>query len=262
MIVNALIGAGVVALYLWQEGFHRCFDGVRYTSCEPQPTPFNRRFHYWPTRLLAVCTLVAAVFIATTIGSWQAAAMFITLPGVAFCVVNPTTVDLPSMALAWASALLWPSHPYASVAVSCVAGAIHERGPIFAAVYAWSPWPLLGLLAVQWWNKPATLWNIKNDSDRFVGKGQLGAFLAHRGQRDLLGAEGLLWALRGVPVAAAWLGTSVAGWAAFALSALSRLVSTDAGRCMIWCAPPMLSVMPEIPPWVVAAHVMTFRRMV
>lgn len=262
MIVSAAIGLASVAVILWQEGIRNCFDGIRYTSCEPQPTPFNHRFHHWPAKVLAVCTFLSAVFLAATLGSWQAAALFATLPGVAFCVTNCTTVDLPALALAWGSALLWPTHPYASVAVSLASGVIHERGPVFAAVYAMSPWPLLGLLAVQWWNKPVAVHTIKNDSDRFVGRGTLGAFLLHRGQRDLLGVEGLLWSLRGVPVAAAWLGTSVAGWSALALSAASRLVSTDAGRCMIWCAPPMLSAMPEIPPWVVAAHVMTFRRMV
>ncbi len=251
-----------MAVFLWQEGMRRCFDGARYTSRTAQPTPFNRRFHHWPAPALAVCTWVAAVGITATLGTWQAAAIFATLPGVAFCVVNPTTVDLPAMGLAWACALLWPRHPYLAIAASLLAGAIHERGPVFAAVYTLSPWPLIGLLAVQWWNSPAPKPAVRNDSDRFVGHGMLGAFTAHRGQRDLLGVEGLLWSLRSVPIAAAWLGTSLAGWIAFGLSAATRLVSTDAGRCMIWCAPPMLSAMPEIPPWVVAVHVMTFRRMV
>lgn len=261
MIVGAAIGAAATATYLWQEGVRRCFDGDRYTSCAPQPKPFHRRFHHWPASALAVSTLISAVFLSASLGSWQAAAMFATLPGVAFCVVNCTTVDLPALALAWGSALLWPGHPFASVGVSLLSGVIHERGPVFAAVYAFSPWPLLGLLAVQWWQRPAPV-TIKNDSDRFVGHSLPGAVKAHRGARDLLGTEGLLWSLRGVPFAAAWLGLPPAAWCGFALSAVSRLVSTDAGRAMVWAAPPMLAAMPEIPPWVVAAHVLTFRRMV
>ena len=261
VIVPGLIAVAAVALYVWQDGIRKCFDGERYVSRKAQPSPFHRRFHYWPPQVLAVSTWLSIVAITSSFHSVGAALMFATLPGVWFCAVNPTTVDMVSMSLAWGCSLLWPAHPYVAIALSLLSGVVHERGPVFAAVYTLSPWPLLGLLAVQWWAKRAPV-IVRNDSDRFVGTSFVSAVTAHRGARDLLGGDGLLWSLRGVSVAAAWLGTSRAGWSAFALAATSRLVSTDAGRCMIWCAPPMLAAMPEIPPWVVAAHVLTFRRQV
>jgi len=262
-LLPAIIGAAFVALAIWQESIKKCFDGDRYTSCVQQPKPFHRRFHYWSPNTLAVCTIIAVVFITATFRTWQTAVMFVTLPGVVFCIGCPTTVDMPAMALAWSSSLLLPAHPVIAVALSLASGVIHERGPVFAAVYALSPWPLLGLLAVQWWAKPAKVSRILNASDLFVGHSFWNSIRAHRGRTDLLGPDGLVFALRAVPAAAVWYGSSPAGWLALALAFASRLMATDTGRCLLWAAPPLLSALPPtVPGWAVMLHVMTFRRMV
>ncbi len=189
--------------------------------------------------------------------------MFVTLPGFWFGAVHPTSVDFVAMSLAWGASILWPESPPIAVALSLLSGVVHERGPVFAAVYAWSPWLLLGLLTVQWCAKHAPKPIMRTEADRFIGHGSTWAALkAHRGARDLFKWEALIWPLRGLPVLAAWLGSSPAGWAALGLSFASRLLGTDPGRFMLWAAPPLLAAMPEIPPWVVAAHVLTFRRIV
>ncbi len=262
-LIGAAIGVAAVVGYVWQDKVNNCPDGERYVSGKPQPTPFHRRFTAWPPKLLAVCSWLAAVFLASSLGGWQAAAVFVTLPGFWFGAVHPTSVDLLTMALAWGASLLWPTCPIGAVFLSLASGVIHERGPVFASVYAWTPWLLVGLLAVQWWAKAAPKPVVTREADRFVGHGSTWAALkAHRGARDIFKWEALLWSMRGVPVAAAYLGTSLAGWCALGLAFASRALGTDPGRFLLWAAPPLLAGMPEIPPWFVAAHVMSFRRYV
>jgi hypothetical protein len=170
-------------------------------------------------------------------------------------------VDGPSMALAVASASLMPSHPVIAVACSLLSGAIHERGPVFAALYAWSPWPLIGLLAVQWWATRASPDHRSPElADRLVGhKSMLATMLAHKPHVDLLNEGGLVFALRGIPILAAWQGVSWHAWTALAVAFASRLVGTDTARCLMWAAPALLL---EIDPpwWAVVIHIMTFRR--
>ncbi len=261
MILAALVGLGAVVTYAWQDGINPCQDGARYTSGKPQPTPFHRRFHAWPPRLLMVATWLSLFWLTSALGTWQRAAMFASLPGVWMCVVMPTTVDLPAMTLSFASSLLLPAHPVAAVLCSLASGAIHERGPVFAALYAWSPVPLIGLLAVQWWARKAPANHSSADlADRLVGhRSLLDTALAHKPHVDLLGDGGLVWALRGVVPVAAWLGAPVQAWLALGLAYASRLVATDTARSLMWAAPALLSRL-DVPPWVVALHVVSFRR--
>lgn len=260
MIAAGLVGLVAVALFAWQSGVQNCQDGARYTSGAPQPTPFHRRFHAWPPRLLMVVTWLSFVATAAMLGTWQRAALFMTLPGVWMCVVMPTTVDGPAMALAHASAALLPSHPVPSVILSLLAGAIHERGPVFASLYAFSPWPLLGLLAVQWWATKAAPDRRSTDlADHLVGLSTWGSIKAHKPHVDLLNEGGFVWALRGVVPLAAWLGAPVQAWVALGLAYTSRLVATDTARSLMWAAPALLMHL-DPPAWAVALHVVSFRR--
>jgi hypothetical protein len=261
MILAALVGAICVAVFCWQSDINPCQDGARYTSGKPQPTPFHRRFHAWPANLLTVVTWLSLVAIAAMMGTWQRAALLMTLPGIWMIAVMPTTVDAPAMALAYASSILLPVSPVAAILLSCVAGAIHERGPFFAALYCWSPWPLIGLVAVQWWAKQAPRDPDSPDlADVLVGhKSMLSAALAHRPYVDLLGEGGLIWSMRGVLPIAAYQGASWQAWVTFGLAFASRIVATDAARCLMWAAPPLVAHL-DPPTWMVALHVMTFRR--
>ncbi len=260
-VVSALIGLAVVALYVYAHGVIACEDGLRYTSGVQQPTPFHRRFHAWPTKILTALTWLSIVALAAMLGTPARALMFLTLPGVWMVVIMPTTVDGPAMCLSFAGSMLWPSHPVLALACSLGSGAIHERGPVFCAIYSWSPWPLLGLLAVQWWAKKGAPNHASPDlSDRLVGHPSIVATaLAHRPHVDLLGEGGLVWSLRGLVPLAAWQGPPVQAWAALGVAFASRLVGTDTGRCLMWAAPAFLLHM-DPPWWAVALHVMSFRR--
>jgi len=261
MIAAALIGLAAVALYAWQDGINPCQDGARYTSGTPQPSPFHRRFHAWPPRVLMIVTWASFVATACLLGAPSRAVLFLSLPGVWMCIVMPTTVDGPAMMLSLASALLWPVSPVAAVLVAACSGAVHERGPVFAAIYSWSPWPLLGLLAVQWWAKPAAPNHASPElADRLVGhKSTLATMLAHRPHIDLLADGGLVWALRGIPLWAAYVGAPAQAWVALGVAFASRLVGTDTARCLLWAAPAFLMHL-DPPWWVVALQVASFRR--
>lgn len=136
-------------------------DGRRYIAGTTGQTP-ARPFHYrW--LIPAICRdqirrwqitawAAAAVYLAGTVaytGHWAAAPLAAGLTGViALNVKHPVLVDLPAAAAAVAAAvaahhnILW-----LAVLLSVTAGTMKETAPAFAALYAWSPWPLLGLAA-------------------------------------------------------------------------------------------------------------------
>ena len=213
MIYAALITAALVALYAWQDGILDCNDGRRYTSRAAQPYPFHRRWCGWPKRALQVASLGSLVALGALMGDWKRAVLLGTLPGFWFIATHPTTVDAPSMLLALLAAMLLPSHPYAAVLLSCLSGFIHERGPVFAALYAWHPLLLVGLVAVGWWRKAAAA-----DGDQLVGRGLLYSLRAHKPYVDFLDWRLNIVALRAVPLLGEYYGASVQAWAALAVA--------------------------------------------
>lgn len=257
MMLGALIASlAVLGAYVWQDGFVECNDGRRYTSGKAQPYPFHRRWCGWPQPMLVIATLSSLVALGTLMGSWTKALLFVTLPGVWGCATRPTTVDAPAMLLAWVAGMLFPTQPYAAVALSCVAGFIHERGPVFAALYAWHPLLLVGLVAMGWWRKPAP-----PDEDLRVGRGFIKSIFAHRQDNDWLNWQATFFAARALPMLALGYGTSTAGWLSLGLAWVTRIICTDLGRMVIWAAPLMIRDMPEIPAWMVLVQAVTFRRM-
>ncbi len=261
-MISALIATLFVIVYA-RQGIQRCADGDRYTSGKLQPTPFNKRFCSWPPRVLMWTTWASIVALAATM-SWKQALLFVTLPGVAFCVNLPTTTDGPAMALAWASAWAFQSgHHWLAVGLSATSGVIHERSPVFAALYCWSPLPLLGLVV------PLLIGRIKgaappdraspDRAERLVGHSLWGAIEAHRDYVNLLGESGLVWSLRGIPVMAGYLGCSLQAWACLGVAFASRIMGTDTSRYIIWGALPMIREL-DPPLWMLAMQTMTFRR--
>lgn len=255
MALTLLASVACVAVYLWQDGLHDCNDGRRYTSRTAQPYPFHRRFCGWPTRVLQASSLVCLVALGCAMGSWKGALLLLSLPGAWFIATHPTTVDAPAMALAWGSSLLLPSHPVAAVACAVLSGFIHERGPVFAALYAWHPLPLLGVVGVGWWRKAA-----RPDNDALVGHGFIASVRAHKPYNDFLDAKTTALALRGLVPIGAYLGLPAQAWIAMAIAWASRAVGTDFARFMFWSAPLVVAKLPDVPLWMVALHVMTFRR--
>lgn len=147
-------------------------DASRYLHASagtPVPRPFHLRW-----LLPAACGTEVKRWWAVWIASWPllavgmltwrlaahdglqvavaAALLLVALPGILGpAAVIPVGVDLPAAALGvWACALVEFGHPAqvaAGVLVSLAAGAVKESTPVFAALWVWSPWLLIGLLA-------------------------------------------------------------------------------------------------------------------
>ena len=75
-----------------------------------------------------------------------AAALFLGLPWVRFCTDCPVLVDMPGLALALLAAVLVPVNGYLCGAALFAAAMVSEKAPIWAAVFAWNPALLVGLL--------------------------------------------------------------------------------------------------------------------
>ena len=94
-----------------------------------------------------VCVIAIGIYTALyTNNVWMGCVAF--LPGIMFNWRHPVLVDATAMALALWSALLFPYCWPAALAVALLAGCIRETAPIWAAIYAWNPLLLIGLLPV------------------------------------------------------------------------------------------------------------------
>lgn len=143
-------------------------DGVRYLALargERQPVPFHLRWLLarllgtnawawiavaWGSALVATACVagLATLHGATRTQALVAAALFAGLPSVRFATAQaPVLVDMPAMAAALLAALLGTIDMRLGLAAALLAGCISERAPIWAALYAWSPWLLIGLVA-------------------------------------------------------------------------------------------------------------------
>ena len=92
---------------------------------------------------------VAAIGVLTAIythSAWMVCVAF--LPGIKFSIRCPVLVDAFGMALALGSALLLPICWPAAIMLALLAGCTRETAPIWAAVYAWNPILLVGLVPV------------------------------------------------------------------------------------------------------------------
>jgi hypothetical protein len=88
---------------------------------------------------------------ATIAQSGLASVLFLGLPWVRFCAGAPILVDMPALACAVLAAVLWPVSPFAALCFAFAGAYISERVPVWAAVFACSPFLLLAL-AIPLWN--------------------------------------------------------------------------------------------------------------
>ena len=148
-------------------------DGARYWTAA-QGKPVSRPFHlrwalpyccgtspkaWWLTWLISWPILAVAAFgwAHTVTGDWRLSAattaLLLSLPGILGPrAVIPVGVDLPATATTmvgvWLVALGHPAQIAAGVIVIGLAATIRETSPVWAALWAWSPWPLIALVAV------------------------------------------------------------------------------------------------------------------
>ncbi len=114
------------------------------------------RIRRWWTVWFASWPLAAAGAVWWAVGmgaSWTqgafVAVLLLALPGVLGPpVARPVGVDLPCLAVSlWAAGFFAHDMPILGVAVAVVAVLIREQAPIWIALWAWSPWPLVALIA-------------------------------------------------------------------------------------------------------------------
>lgn len=135
-------------------------DGARYLAMaggQRVPQPFNdrwllpffagpepRRWVSWQRSAMATCCFLAVSYCHT----WWAFPIPLALSGLTINLKLPVLVDLPAMecALGAAVALQRGWWPLALVLV-LIAGATKETAPVFAALWAWNPLLLVGMLA-------------------------------------------------------------------------------------------------------------------
>lgn len=146
-------------------------DARRYLAAgygQPVPRPFHLR---WLLPVVLGDDIAAWAFVRRASWAMLAGAMFawalaadlepglavaatlllVALPGIAGPnVVNPIGVDLPATALTLAGVVLvqlgHPAQIVAGVALVGIAAAIKETSPVWAALWVWSPWPLVALV--------------------------------------------------------------------------------------------------------------------
>lgn len=142
-------------------------DGVRYLAIAGgmrQPLPFHLRWllpwllggRIWLWIAVSWGSLAASgALIAVVALQWGAtegeavlaSLLWLGLPSVRFQVEAPVLVDAAGMALVLASVALWPVSPWAAVGLAGLGGAVWEKAPVWAAVFAMEPMLLAGLLA-------------------------------------------------------------------------------------------------------------------
>ena len=133
-------------------------DGARYFAAAKQRVarPFHLRWllpkvcgqEY--TRWLWVSRVAIVLFGVLTAmycrSPWLVCVAF--LPGVAFSWKYPVLVDAVGMAGALAAAVVFPYCWPAAVVIVLIVGCVRETAPVWAALYAWNPLLLIGLVPV------------------------------------------------------------------------------------------------------------------
>lgn len=208
----------------------------------------------------ALSPAAAGFFHTRGLAGWPlafATALLCALPGLRLPLRLPVLLDAPSftgaMAVAWsAGAGPW----WLTAALSLVLGATRESAPVFAALWAWSPWPLVGLATAGWWRPSAP-----PDAEREP-------WLAHPWReawklRRQIGLDGTLYVR---PWGAALAGLVAPSWQVALTVAVAHgqlLQAMDTLRLAVWAAPVLVvGAAQVIPPamWPLAILVTALHR--
>lgn len=252
-------------------------DGRFYSAAGPVPRPYAYRWLWsgicgdsrvrW--EVLSAASLVlwgpALAWYLSLAGAsaWQqlaGVALLCGLPGLFRLNAHlPVLVDAPAFLLALVSAAFALSgHPVFSIATALVAGASKETAPVFAAAFALSPWPLVGLVAAGWWRVrgPVPAW-----ASEWLARPVEAARQAHRGAWLDWKTMALPW---GAVLPAALLAPvhprfTLAAVASAVLGYGQMFAAVDRARLFSWAAPPALAlavmaIPAEWAPVVVVAH--------
>lgn len=163
---------------------------------------------------------------------WSAIILLAVLPGLSLSLRLPVLIDGMALGVTALAALDGPW--WQQVGLALLAGTISERAPLFAALWAWSPWPLIGLLS------PAfryLFWRPGTEHPALVGS--WAADVLHKSwriafQRDWRELDLLLpWG--GFLIALWWMDMQMAVTLLFAYAQIA--IATDTARLYQWAAP-------------------------
>lgn len=248
-------------------------DGHQYlTQAAGNRVP--RPFHYrWLTGRLCgrsparwqqmayVAVVLYGLLLWAYTGAWVAIVVPFGLAGIMFNVRYPVLVDLPAMCAALAAAICvehgwWP----AAIALAVVAGCTKETGPVFAALWAWSPIPLVGLAAPAirhlFWKAGA---DMPADADAaFALKHPFRAgWQAHAGRLY----DWRLWVAPWGPILAGTGPMSVQLAATVTVAYGQCAAATDTVRLYVWAAPVLAANLFDVVPaawWLPLAAAVVF----
>lgn len=234
-----------------------------YTAAAGQavPVPYSRRWllprligpHPRRWRAVTLASFAALPLVATGyfrsrgLDGWAlvfATALLCSLPGLRLPLKLSILVDAPSFVGALAVAWSTTEGPWwLTVGLSLLVGATRETGPVFAALWAWSPWPLVGLAAVGWWC--SSVGPPKPDEEPWLVHPYREAWQL----RWQIGLDGSLY-LR--PWGAALAGLAAPSWQCLATVAVAHaqlFAAVDTVRLAVWAGPVLvLGAARVIPP--------------
>ena len=252
-------------------------DGQRYIAMadrHPVPYPFQGRVLVpWicgrSERRWSVAGWISTAVVLCVAGAWAAASTGSVLRGLAAVAIlaplrgafglqlrqYPVLVDLPAMALAATGAALLEFHGAHDVAVvavivvACVAATAKESAPVFMALFAWSPIPLVGLVA------HGAVRLLRRGGPEVAGVGPEAAaavthpIISSRNAHAGRWFDGGLWLLPWGPCLVAFAAVDLRLGAVLAVAYTQTLVATDTERLYQWAALPMavaaVTVAPE-----------------
>lgn len=152
-------------------------DGHFYLAAargESVPSPYHMRWllprllgpvparWQWLTWISLACTPVAAAAYFWAMGLRGAVLLFATillssLPAIRIPWTFPILIDAPSFAGALVVAAATLTCPwYVTLPLALILGATRESSPVFAALWAWHPLPLIGVAASGWYLQSAS----------------------------------------------------------------------------------------------------------
>lgn len=157
---NALIGAviGAISWCIWSLNYEKRMvpDSYQYAAMargEKVVSPFwgrwlapfllRERGWLWEAMTL-VCAVAMHAILAHAYGV-RAALLLAPSHLISWNIKAPIQIDFPALTLVTVALVV--QHPVALVIVGLYAGAFKQNAPIMAAIAAWSPWPLVGLVS-------------------------------------------------------------------------------------------------------------------
>ncbi len=246
-------------------------DGYHYLRAAtglPVPSPYQRRrLLPWllgphPQRWaaltyasLALLPAASALYLSavglTGIRLAFGVALLCALPHHRFSLRFPVLTDAPAYTLALLTAWASLRAPWAAIPLALTLGAMRESAPVFAALWAWDPWLLVGLLAARWWGPTCP----PSAAEPWL----LHPFRSAWKQRCDIGIDGSLY-LR--PWGGALLGLTAPSWQlalTLAVAHAQLFTALDALRLTVWAAPVLCAAAARVmpPEWMALALLVT-----